>query len=105
MATVRLQAGWAGLLAVLAVANSAAQPNLLVGPSAMEFAKPDAANPSNQAGRQTVFVASSGEPLCYQAKTGYWSIATGWRYVTQARGTTSSPLPDSYETKILAEVI
>ncbi|MDQ2946415.1 MAG: hypothetical protein M3Y27_10810, partial [Acidobacteriota bacterium] len=100
---MRLQAGWAGLLAVLAVANSAAQPNLLVGPSALEFAAPDAANPSNQAGRQTVFVASSGDPLSYQAKTGYWSSATGWLSVTPASGTTPSTLTVSADAANLAK--
>src|SRR5450759_5089990 len=71
---VRLQPGrtalpivLASLLAVLTVANSAAQPNLLVGPSAVEFAALDAANQptANQPAPQTVFVASSGDPLSY----------------------------------------
>ena len=104
MGTVKLQAGrgalptvWAGLLAVLAVANSAAQPNLLVGPSALEFAAPDAAT------RQTVFVASSGDPLSYQAKTGYWSSATGWLSVTPASGTTPATLTVSADAANLAK--
>jgi uncharacterized protein (TIGR03437 family) len=85
----------ASVLALLTSANSAAQPNLLVGPSALEFAAPDAATPPAP---QTVFVASSGDALSFQAKTGYWSNATGWLSVTPAAGATPSTLTLSVDT-------
>src|SRR5450759_3714265 len=109
---VRLQPGrtalpivLASLLAVLTVANSAAQPNLLVGQSAVEFVALNAANltTANQPAPQTVFVASSVDPLSYQAKTGYWSIATGWLSVTPASGATPSTLTLSADAANLSK--
>jgi uncharacterized protein (TIGR03437 family) len=39
-----------------------------------------------------IFLASSGAPLSYQAKAGYWSTATSWLSVAPASGTTPSTL-------------
>lgn len=77
------------MLSGLTAANAGAQSNLLVGPSSVEFVVVDEAT---QAAPQMIFLASSGDPLSYQAKAGYWSTATSWLSVTPASGTTPSML-------------
>src|SRR5258708_4555153 len=75
--------------ALFAVAASAAEPSLLIGPSALEFAAPD---PATQPARQTVFVASSGAPLSYAVKTGYRNAAGDWLSINAAAGVTPAQL-------------
>ncbi len=78
-----------GLLSALMATKAAAQPNLLVSASSLEFVTPNAAA---QPAQQRVFLASSGAPLLYEAKTGYWSTATNWLSVTPALGTAPETL-------------
>ena len=79
---------WASLSA-LTVANAGTQPSLLVGPSSVRFVAADA---GRHPAAQTVFLASSGTSLSYQARAGYWSTATSWLCVTPTSGITPSTL-------------
>jgi uncharacterized protein (TIGR03437 family) len=88
---------WGGLSA-FTMAN--AQPRLLVGPSFVEIAAVDAIR---DAAPQTIFLASSGAALSYQARAGYWSGATSWLSVTPASGTTPATLSLRADTGGLAK--
>jgi hypothetical protein len=75
--------------------NSAAQPNLLFGPSSVEFVRGSGeAAPAPQ----RLFLATAGDPVPYEAKAGYWSVAADWLAVTPSNGVTPATLNLSVDT-------
>jgi uncharacterized protein (TIGR03437 family) len=91
---------WASLLFAFTTANAGAQPNLLVGPTSVEFVAADAVT---QPAPQTVFLASSGDPLSFEARAGYWSTTTNWLSVAPASGATPSTLSLRVDASDLAK--